>query len=821
MAKKKKSKSEIRTQPKKKVAKKKTAKNVTKKKASERKTKKDVARKEAKKKQLVVKEKNVLPVRHSSHIKEDQSLIHFKQAMLPWVVTDIKGNEDYGIDATVEITKDKIKSENKLVTGKKFNVQLKSTNEILVNSDFSVQVKRTTFLYWFQNTLPVFIFLIDLKSNQIYYRFVNDKLMNEIAKKRPDWHAHDHVTIKFDKDLVVDDRSISTIEEVVYKWTYKPKKIITPGEYYNHVNEAVEFVRSLKEIATKYNFNEYNLQIDNNLSEISDSIFNICIIGPSRVGKSTLINALTYREMSPVDTLPTTGVPIIMLPGHPEEVCVHFADGTKRTSNISLDFISEYADQKKNKHNYKKVNLVNVKLNSTFLEKGFSITDVPGIDDINKEIKDIAKSTIYSADAILYVITVAPHKAGEFKITDQHFADLKEIKEKMNRVFLIFNKIDSLTDSEMASLKVYINDTLQDYAISDLLAHDPIYISSKESFNHRVLNQDTQDSVSVLEDVIVKYLVNGNLNGVNNLLSNFANSMELVKQLINVSEVRLSNTVIGAELQVKISTVRKELGELQVFIREQRTKAYNEINAYINSNFQNILSNLEADLKGRKDNQSLPSENDITTYLKSESDLCVSKVYEYVQSITYELQSKVNMWVGDKLNKVKINLNDITADSTLTLPNIERFTGKIFNIYRIKDELSSNVLVTAFNFIGKVFTGLFGGLYNLFRSDDSLKRENVAKLITPARDHFSKIQTDFLNSISDHLNKVCRSIENKTVERSKIYLDTMQAELAKVGAPLSEADRYNLDQLKSQLVTLEKRGTSQMLSIKDYANGIL
>ncbi|MFO0355983.1 MAG: dynamin family protein [Sphingobacteriaceae bacterium] len=772
------------------------------------------------KQSLLIKEKEVLPIRHSNHIKEDQSLIYFKQAILPWVVTDIKGNEDYGIDAIVEITKDKLKSENKLVTGKKFNVQIKSTASIETSADFSVSVKRTTFLYWYQNNLPVFILLTDLKNKLIYYRFVNDKLMSEISKMSPDWHANDNVTIKFVADQVLDAKSISLIEQTVYKWTYKPKKIITPGAYYSHVNEAVDFVKTLKEITTKNNFSEFNNQIDTNLSEISDSIFNICIIGPSRVGKSTLINAITYQEMSPVDTLPTTGVPIIMLPGHPEEVCVHFADGSKKTSKINLEFVAQYADQKKNKHNHKNVTLVNVKLNSTFLEKGFSITDVPGIDDINQGIKDIAKSTIYSADAILYVISVAPYADGEFKITDQHLADLKEIKDKMNRVFLIFNKIDKLDEEQIISLKKYINETLTDYSISDLLAHEPIFISSKESFKNRVQNIKSFDSVNNLEEVIVKYLVNGNLNGITNLLSNFAGSMELIKQLINISEVRLSDIDKSGDLQKNINTVRTELRELQTFIRNQRVAAYKEIDMYINDNFQNIISTLENDLKGKINNQSLPTQSEITTFLKNESDLCVSNVYEYVQTVTYDLQSKVNIWVSDKLKRVQINLNDIEADSTLVLPSIERFTGKIFNIYRIREDLSSNVLVTTFNFIGKIFTSFFGGLYNLFRSDHSLKDENIAKLITPARTQFTKIQVDFLNSISDHLNKVCRSIENKTVERTKIYLDTMQAELDKINTPLNQGDKNRLTLMKQQLIGLETKGLSQMLSIKDYANGI-
>lgn len=766
-----------------------------------------------------IKEKESLPTRHSNHIKEDQSLIYFKQAVLPWVVTDIKGNEDYGVDAMVEITKDKIKSENKLATGKKFNVQIKSTTSIKDETGLSVVVKRTTFLYWYQNTLPVFIFLVDLKTKRLYYRFVNDKLMAEVGKMSPAWHANDHITINFSNEQFLDETSIINIEETVYKWSYKPKKVITPGAYYSHVNEAMEFVKNLKGITTKYKFGEFNSQIDENLNEISDSIFNICIIGPSRVGKSTLINAITYREMSPVDTLPTTGVPIIMLPGHPEEVCVHFTNGSKKKSEISLDFIAQYADQKRNKHNHKNVALVNVKLNSTFLEKGFSITDVPGIDDINEGIKNIAKSTIYSADAILYVISVASFKNDEFKITDSHLADLKEIKDKMSRVFLVFNKIDKLSDEDMTSLKLYIDDTLSHYGISDLLAHEPIYISSKESFKHRVEKTDSTDTVTDLEDVIVKYLVNGNLNGVTNLLSNFAGSMELIKQLINISEVRLNNTDKSGDLQTRINNVRRELGELQTFIRNQRSASYNEIDTYIKNNFQNIITTLENDLKGRN-NDALLTQSEITTFLKSESDLCVSNVYEYVQSVTYELQSKVNIWVSDKLKQLQINLNDITADSSLVLPSIERFTGKVINIYRIKEDLSSNVLVTTFNFIGKVFKGLFGGLYNLFRSDDSLKKENISKLISPAREHFNKIQVDFLNTISDHLTKVCRSIENKTVERSRIYLDTLQSELDKIGTPLSTEDKNRLSEMKDELVKLEKKGMSQMLSIKDYANGI-
>ena len=78
---------------------------------------------------MIKKSKNELPTRLSSTIKEEESLRVFKHKISPWVVYDIKGSVDYGIDAYVEITRDKIKSENKFVTGKKFNVQLKAPSE--------------------------------------------------------------------------------------------------------------------------------------------------------------------------------------------------------------------------------------------------------------------------------------------------------------------------------------------------------------------------------------------------------------------------------------------------------------------------------------------------------------------------------------------------------------------------------------------------------------------------------------------------------------------------------------------------------------------
>lgn len=766
------------------------------------------------------KTKESLPTRHSSHLKEDESLLLFKQMISPWLVYDIKGNSDYGIDASVEITKDKLQSQDQLVTGKRFNVQLKSTT-VKVGTDFSVQVKRTTFNYWYQCTTPVFVFLIDLTSKEVFYKQIDDKLLTDLSKKNPNWHSQETISIKFSSQNKADRRTLLNIEDFVYKWTYKPTKILTPGEYYNNINEAIDFVKTFKKTVENYNFLDFNSQIDDNLKEISNSIFNLCIIGPSRVGKSTLINALTYREASPVDVLPTTGVPIVMLPGYPEEVNIHFEDKPKITGPVSLDFISEYADQKKNKHNNKNVTLVDIRIVSEFLEKGFSITDVPGIDDINPKIKSIAKSTIYSANAILYVISVGPHKQGEFKLTDQHLADLKEVKENLNRIFLVFNKVDLLSKSELETLKVYIDETLSDYGITDLLAHEPIYISSKKSFEVRVFGKKGKDSVRNLEDSIVKYLINGNLNGVNNLLANFANSLDLIGQVSNICHARLSDTKLSVSLAGKINTVRTELKELQGFIRKQRNTAYKEIHEYISMNFEEIISYLEQDMKNTPVGGKLPSRLQVTLYFQSQTDASVSRVYEYAQQITYELQSKVNLWVSDKLKQVQINLDEINADSTFSLNETQKFRSKVQNIYSIKENLSSNVLVTAYNLVEKAVIGFVDLVASIFKTHEEIKKERIAELIKPARENFKKLETEFLNSSSNYLNNVCRSIENKTIERSTIYLNTLHAELNTTGVALSQTQKQNIEALKAELTELETKGARKMLSIKNYANGIL
>lgn len=761
-----------------------------------------------------------LPTRPTSHIKENDSVAVFMKLVSPWILYDIKSNADYGIDANVEITKDKLKSHDQLVTGKKFNVQLKSTTSLKGATEASVSVKKTTFLYWFACTTPVIVFLIDLKDNQIFYRKVDTKLFNEVSKKTPNFHAQETVTIKFSKEDLMHDRSLVQIQSWVYKWMYKPTKIITPGEYYSNVSEATEFVREFQSIVAKYGFNDYNKQIEENITEISNSIFNICIIGPSRQGKSTLINALTRREMSPVDVLPTTGVPIIMVPGNPEEVTVYFSDKPSITNKIDLDFIAEYADQKLNKKNKKNVTLLNVKLNSEFLEKGFSITDVPGIDDINQKIKAIAKSTIYSANVILYVISVGSHKQGEFKLTDAHLADLKEIKENMSRIFLVFNKIDLLNAKEIESLQEYIKTTLHDYGIDEMLAHEPIYISSKKSFEKRVQSKRAKDSVGELEDKMVKYLINGNLNGVNNLLSNFGASMQLIEQIGNICSVRLQNTAASADIQEKVSAVRTELKELQVFIQSQRTAAYKEIRTYISTNFANIISTLENDLKKRK-YSNMPRQSEVTAYLKSQTEASVSRVYEYAQQVIYDLQSQVNIWVSSKLKQIQLSLDEINADPSFALLPMERFTSKIYSIYNIREKLSSNVLVTIINFAEKAITGLFDILGSIFRSEESLKKDRIQELMNPARQNFEKLETEFLSAVSAHLTKVCRFIENKTIERSQIYLDSMQAELDKVGKSLSQTERSNFQNLRSDLKILEEKGMRKMVVIKDYANGVL
>ncbi|MBK7856669.1 MAG: DUF4365 domain-containing protein [Bacteroidetes bacterium] len=175
-----------------------------------------------------IKQHEPLPIRKSSHIKEDDSNDIFREVVKPWM---FKGavTREYGIDGTVEITKPLSTLTDQIVTGKRFSVQLKSsTSSDFDRAKFSLSVPRDKINYWFGTLEPVLIVFVDLTTKSCFFRWVDENLIQELFLANPNWIAQETVSIKFEKEKFISPKSLLEIERYVLNWKRQLRTILTP-----------------------------------------------------------------------------------------------------------------------------------------------------------------------------------------------------------------------------------------------------------------------------------------------------------------------------------------------------------------------------------------------------------------------------------------------------------------------------------------------------------------------------------------------------------------------------------------------------------------
>ncbi|MCW3101688.1 MAG: hypothetical protein JWO09_128 [Bacteroidetes bacterium] len=107
-----------------------------------------------------------MPIRASQHISESDSFKLFNDKIpRKWIVRQVT-ERDYGIDCYVEIVND-----NGTLTGHLVLCQLKSKESISWTKEdkFTIRdVKISTTNYWYHFQVPVFLFLTDIKAQEMY-----------------------------------------------------------------------------------------------------------------------------------------------------------------------------------------------------------------------------------------------------------------------------------------------------------------------------------------------------------------------------------------------------------------------------------------------------------------------------------------------------------------------------------------------------------------------------------------------------------------------------------------------------------------------------
>ena len=112
------------------------------------------------------------PIRNENHLISKKAILILENTLpIEWIVRKEDGDDDYGIDADIEIAFPKEGSNDFFVSGYIIKAQIKGHKEIVFDEKgfYSQNIKISTANYWFNMNTPVVLFIIDTSNNNVYW----------------------------------------------------------------------------------------------------------------------------------------------------------------------------------------------------------------------------------------------------------------------------------------------------------------------------------------------------------------------------------------------------------------------------------------------------------------------------------------------------------------------------------------------------------------------------------------------------------------------------------------------------------------------------
>jgi signal recognition particle receptor subunit beta len=175
-------------------------------------------------------------------------------------------------------------------------------------------------------------------------------------------------------------------------------------------------------------------RLDGELRRRGEAATAVVVAGEAKRGKSSLINALLERPVSPVDVDVATSTYLTITHGEPEGAVVHLADGS--TVELPLGDLAAWATELGNPQNTKGVRSIDVHLDHELLAGGVTLVDTPGVGGISAAHARVTRAALQWADALLFVLDAsAPVSAPEL-------AFLREVTDRVSLVVFAVTKTD-------------------------------------------------------------------------------------------------------------------------------------------------------------------------------------------------------------------------------------------------------------------------------------------------------------------------------------------------------------------------------------------
>lgn len=212
-------------------------------------------------------------------------------------------------------------------------------------------------------------------------------------------------------------------------------------------------LRVLREAFTPLGLGDGEQQCGELVVKLAEDHFTLAVLGQFKRGKSSLMNAIIGRELLPTGVLPLTSA-ITTLKYGPEERLIISQEDSSFARELPIDFLSNYVTEKGNPSNQKKVRSACVELPVPFLRRGIEFVDTPGVGSAITANTAITYGFLPKCDAVIFVT------GADTPMTSMELSFLREIREYVDKIFFVVNKMDLVTKNERNEVLQFVTDTI-------------------------------------------------------------------------------------------------------------------------------------------------------------------------------------------------------------------------------------------------------------------------------------------------------------------------------------------------------------------------
>ena len=341
----------------------------------------------------------------------------------------------------------------------------------------------------------------------------------------------------------------------------------------------------------------------------------VVIVGETKRGKSSFVNALLGADVSPVDVDVATSVFLLFRYAPTPSAWLHLADGSA-PQQVPIDSAPEWVTVAGNPENAKNVRALEILLPSPLLARGLSVIDTPGTGGLDASHRTVTLAALRQADALLFVMDAeAPLSLPEYRF-------LREATKRISTVMFPLTKVDAVLSWEAIAdaNRLAIATHAPEYASAPLLPVSSV--DKRDADIHR--DQDLLETSGfpaverALEEVVI---TRTEALRVGNLVRSLTTALDALErtdrnaQAMPAEERQLSRAREAARLQQHEYAHLTEAWASKLALEYQR-HVRNELETRQRRSLQRLVAHYEGEIRaGRADPVSLSG--DLETELRA------------------------------------------------------------------------------------------------------------------------------------------------------------------------------------------------------------